>query len=70
MNQLSYNSLNEALVSLLPELQEAYEKELTKWKGEIPPRHVLYATIFNPVLQKALTNPVTHEQFLTRAFFL
>lgn len=68
MPKLAFESLDEALVGALPELRIAYDRELAWWNGEAPPRHVLYASVLNPALQKALAAPSKHHDFLARAF--
>jgi|APDOM4702015191_1054821.scaffolds.fasta_scaffold295919_2 hypothetical protein len=65
-NHLTYDTLNDELVKVLPELHADYERELRWWGDDKPGPHVVFGDILVPRLIDALQ---TEEiQFLRRAF--
>lgn len=50
-----YRSINQALVSAIPELAPAYEDETAAWGQEMGP-HVIYGTLLNPYIGELLTS--------------
>jgi hypothetical protein len=49
-----FENARDSLMTFLPELREAYEKELQWWGAETPGVHVIYGDVLNPYLDQAL----------------
>jgi hypothetical protein len=63
---VTYEQANEKLVEALPELAEAYRKQVEWWGNEKPRQHVVYGLILNPYLDRLLQD--SNEADLRRVF--
>lgn len=63
-----YRSVNQALVSAVPELASAYEEETAAWGQEMGP-HVIYGTLLNPYLSELLTSDDPNARGTLRRIF-
>lgn len=61
-----YELVSEKLVLFIPELQDAYERELEWWGSEVPGPHVLYAQIVSPYISELLVTGT--DEALKRVF--
>src|SRR5580765_935197 len=55
-DSISYEQANERLVQFLPELRDAYQRELEWWQAEAPGPHVLYDEILKPYINTLLAS--------------
>ena len=51
---LIYETASEKLIEFVPELNEAYRRELDWWGSETPGPHVIYEDILNPYVDRLL----------------
>lgn len=51
---IPYRLAIDALLSYIPEIRTAYDVERAKWRGNPPPTHVVYGSLFVSLLQGAL----------------
>jgi hypothetical protein len=63
----TYDEASERLIEAVPEIREAYEKELAWWKGEKPGQFIIYEDIFKPYLISLLFSADEPERL--RAIF-
>ena len=52
--RLIYETASEKLIEFVPELNEAYRRELDWWGSETPGPHVIYEDILNPYVDRLL----------------
>ena len=62
-SDVTYENMNQRLVEVLPERQEAYEGLLEWWGDEEPGQHVVYGDLINPWLFDLLDEPIDEELF-------
>jgi len=68
MQSLTFETVNDALVAVVPELREQYQKELQWWKGERPGPYNIFGYVLNPVLTSLLKGERNDEDTLYRIF--
>ena len=55
MNPLTFDKVNDALLSVLPEFQERYEREVNWWHGPEPPgQYTVFGFVVKPFVQQLL----------------
>ncbi len=70
MSDLTFETLNDALVEAFPELKENYQKELEWRHHDDPGAHNIYGDVFVPYVVDALGKPEDNQELLVRAFAL
>lgn len=57
MNDLSYEKVNDALLSVVPEFQERYKRELSWWQGPEPPgQYTVFGFVAKPAVRELLSS--------------
>ncbi len=56
MKKITYDSLGKVLIETLPQLGEAYRKELDSWGDEPPGPHNVYSDVLLPLMRIAAEN--------------
>jgi hypothetical protein len=64
---MNYEMLNDMLIQNVPELKQAYLKELEWWDGEQPGAHNIFGDVLNPYLIERL-DQMDDEKVLKRVF--
>jgi len=68
MNDLTFDKVNDALLSVLPEFQERYKRELSWWQGpEAPGQHTVFGFVAKPAVRELLAS--NDEPALLRRIF-
>ncbi len=67
MEEITYDNLAEALVEVVPELQQKYEVERRWWRDVLPPPHIVYGDLLNPYIATLLSTG-DQEEILRRIF--
>lgn len=57
MDDLRYEKVNDALLSVVPEFQERYERELSWWQGPEPPgQYTVFGFVAKPAVRELLSS--------------
>jgi hypothetical protein len=57
VNALTFDKINDALLSALPEFQERYKRELGWWQGpEAPGQYTVFGFVASPVVRELLAS--------------
>jgi hypothetical protein len=68
MNDLTYEKVNDALLSVVPEFQDRYKRELSWWEGPDPPgQYTVFGFVAKPAVRELLSAN-TEPALLTRIF--
>jgi hypothetical protein len=68
MNDLTYENVSDALLSVVPELQDRYKRELSWWQGPEPPgQYMVFGFVAKPAVRELLSSN-TEPALLRRIF--
>jgi hypothetical protein len=68
MNDLAFSKVTDALLSVLPEFQDRYRRELSWWQGPEPPgQYTVFGFVAKPIVRELLSSD-TEPALLKRIF--
>jgi hypothetical protein len=68
MDDLTYEKVNDALLSVVPEFQERYKRELSWWQGPEPPgQYTVFGFVAKPAVRELLNS--NEESALLKRIF-